>query len=85
MELAPVLGLADAIVDIVETGTTLKEKRAGGPGRYLSCKRPVNCKHCQYEIKKSRDRGVHSKKVEADVKKQGIERAWKDVQNTRAV
>lgn len=25
MELAPVLGLADAIVDIVETGTTLKE------------------------------------------------------------
>ena len=25
VELAPVLGLADAIVDIVETGTTLKE------------------------------------------------------------
>ena len=25
MELAPVLGLADAIVDIVETGTTLRE------------------------------------------------------------
>ena len=25
IELAPVLGLADAIVDIVETGTTLKE------------------------------------------------------------
>jgi ATP phosphoribosyltransferase len=25
VELAPILGLADAIVDIVETGTTLKE------------------------------------------------------------
>ena len=25
MELAPLLGLSDAIVDIVETGTTLKE------------------------------------------------------------
>lgn len=38
VELAPLLGLADGIVDIVETGTTLKENGSGGHGdhrRYL--------------------------------------------------
>ena len=30
VELAPLLDLSDAIVDIVETGTTLRGKRAGG-------------------------------------------------------
>ena len=29
VELAPLLGLSDAIIDIVETGSTLKEKRFG--------------------------------------------------------
>ena len=33
IELAPILGLSDVIVDIVETGATLRGKRAGRPGR----------------------------------------------------
>ena len=43
VELAPVLGLADAIVDIVETGTTFKRKRACCKRRGVSGQCQTDC------------------------------------------
>ena len=41
VELAPIVGLSEVIVDIVETGTTLKRKRTRGLRRGL----PTICKN----------------------------------------
>ena len=50
VELAPLLGMVDGIVDLVETGTTLKEN-----GLVV---RPLNCQYRQHEAKKGRNRGL---------------------------
>ena len=46
VELAPVLGLADAIVDIVETGTTLKENGLEVIEDICPVECKVDCKYC---------------------------------------
>ena len=47
VELAPILGLSDAIVDIVETGTTLRENGCGISDRG-QCQ--ADCKYRQLEV-----------------------------------
>ena len=50
IELAPILGLSDVIVDIVETGTTLKEKQSGRTGRVHAHFGTVHCQQSQLQI-----------------------------------
>ena len=58
VELAPVLGLADAIVDIVETGTTLKENGLEVIEDICQVSARLIVNICQYEAEKKRDRGT---------------------------
>ncbi len=57
VELAPLLGLADGIVDIVETGSTLREKRAGGGGGRDADFRPSDREYGLHEAAQGRNRG----------------------------
>ena len=50
IELAPILGLSDVIVDIVETGTTLKETICR-TGRVHAHFGTVHCQQSQLQIK----------------------------------
>lgn len=57
VELAPLLGLADGIVDIVETGSTPAGKRAGGGGGRDADFRPSDREYGLHEAAQGRNRG----------------------------
>ena len=48
IELAPIVGLSEVIVDIVETGSTLKRKRTGRIRRGMPSVRPYDRQSGQY-------------------------------------
>ena len=52
VELAPLLELSDGIVDIVETGTTLRGKRTGGTGGCRGGFSTADCQSCQPQDEK---------------------------------
>lgn len=54
IELAPVLGLSDVIVDIVETGTTLKENHLTVIDRFMSISARVIVNKASYRFKQNR-------------------------------
>ncbi len=54
IELAPVLGLSDVIVDIVETGTTLKENHLTVIDRFMSISARVIVNKASYRFKQDR-------------------------------
>ncbi|UOQ85733.1 ATP phosphoribosyltransferase [Gracilibacillus salinarum] len=53
VELAPILGLADAIVDIVETGTTLKENGLAVQDEFLSFSARLIANRSSLKIKRN--------------------------------
>lgn len=54
IELAPVLGLSDVIVDIVETGTTLKENHLAVIDRFMPISARVIVNKASYRFKQDR-------------------------------
>ena len=71
VELAPVLGLADAIVDIVETGTTLRENGLEVKEDIcnISARLIVNIASMKLRKKEIEDL---MNKIEKDVKSRGV-------------
>ena len=59
VELAPILGLADAIVDIVETGATLKANGLIPIEDVAPVSRPAHRQHRQHEAVQGPDRGLY--------------------------
>ena len=49
VELAPIVGLSEVIVDIVETGDDAKRKRTGSAGRDMPAFSESRCQSSQYE------------------------------------
>ena len=54
IELAPLLGLSDVIVDIVETGTTLKENNLSVNAKIVDISARLIANKASYEFKKER-------------------------------
>ena len=50
IELAPILGLSDVIVDIVETGTTLRENGLKVVTEFLAHLGPVHCQQGELPV-----------------------------------
>ncbi len=50
IELAPILGLSDVIVDIVETGTNAEREQSGGADGVYAHLRPIHCQPCQLPV-----------------------------------
>ncbi len=69
IELAPILGLSDVIVDIVETGTTLRENGLGGH-RVHAHLGPVHCQQGQLPVQARRN-GHHAGKAAGGTAEQG--------------
>ena len=74
MELAPVLGLSDLIVDLVNTGNTLKENRLGGAGNHRGYQFPPHCQQGRHEDEAGTDKTVHKRHCRGRIGMMGIAR-----------